>query len=57
MVSNKNKIKLIRTQKEKQSVTACCVSEKICDSWSMSELDFTLSELRELEEGGETLVP
>ena len=55
IVSNKNMIKLIRTQKEKQSVTARCVSEKICDSWSMSELDFPLSELRklEIEEGGE----
>ena len=53
IVSNKNMIKLIRTQKEKQSVTARCVSEKIWDSWSMSELDFLLSELRKLEEGGE----
>ena len=53
IVSNKNKIKLIRIQKEKQLVTAHCVSEKICDSWSMSELGFPLSELRKLEEGGE----
>ena len=53
IVSNKNRIKLIRTQKEKQPVTARCVSEKICDSWSISELDFPLSELRKLEEGGE----
>ena len=54
IVSNENKIKLIRTQKEKQSVTACCVSVKICDSLSMSELDFPLSELKKLEEGGES---
>ena len=53
-VSNENKIKLIRTQKEKQSVTPRCVSVKICDSLSMSELDFPLSELRKLEEGGES---
>ena len=49
IVSNENKIKLTRTQKEKQSVTARCVSVKICDSLSMSELDFPLSELRKLE--------
>ena len=53
IVSNKNKIKLLRTQKEKQSVTARCVSEKICDFWSMSEVDFPLSKLRKLEEVGE----
>ena len=53
IVSNK-KIKLIRTRKEKQSVTARCVSVKICDSLSMSELDFPLSELRKLEAGGES---
>ena len=54
IVSNEDKIKLIRTrnQKEKQSVTACCVSVEIYDSLSMSELDFPLSELRKLEEGG-----
>ena len=54
IVSNENKIKLIRTHKEKLSVTARCVSVKICDSLSMSELDFPLSELRKLEEGGES---
>ena len=43
--------KSIRTQKEKQSVTARCISEKICDSWSMSELDFPLIELRKLKVG------
>ena len=53
IVSNENKIKLIRTQKQKQSVTAHYVSVKICDSWSMSELAFPLSELRKLEEDGE----
>ena len=54
IVSNENKIKLIRTRKEKQSVTARCVSVKIYNSLSMSELDFPLSELRKLEEGGES---
>ena len=54
IVSNENQIKLIRTQKEKQSVTGGCVSVKTCDSLSMSELDFPLSELRKLEEGGES---
>ena len=52
IVSNENKIKLIRTQKEKQSVTASCVSVKICNYLSMSEPDFPLSELRKLKEGG-----
>ena len=56
IVSIENKVKLIRTQKEKQSVTARCVSVKIRDSLSMSELNFPLNELRKLEEGGETLV-
>ena len=54
IVSNENKIRLIRTQKEKQLVTARCVSVKICDSLSILELDFPLSELRKLEEGGES---
>ena len=53
IVSNENKIKLMSTQKEKQSVTARCVSVKICDSLSLPELDFPLSELKKLEEGGE----
>ena len=44
----------MRTQKEKQSVTASCVSVKICNSLSMSELDFPPSELRKLEEGAES---
>ena len=51
---NENNTKLIRTQNEKQSVTALHVSVKICDSLSMSELNFPLSELRKLEEGGES---
>ena len=34
-------------------MAARCVSVKICDSSSMSELDFSLSELRKLEEGRE----
>ena len=54
LVSNENKIKLMRTQNETQSVTAHCVSVKIRDSLSMSELDFLLSELRKLEESGES---
>ena len=54
IVSNENKIKLMRTQKEKQSMTVRCVIVKICDSLSMSELDFRLSELRKLEEDGES---
>ena len=54
VVSNENKIKLIRARKEKQSVTARCVSVKICDSLGMSELNFPRSELRKLEEGGES---
>ena len=54
IVSNEHKIKLTRTQKEKQLVTARCVSVKICDSLTISELDFSLSELRKLEEGGES---
>ena len=53
ILSNKNMTKSKRTEKEKQSVTARCVSEKICNSWSMSELDFPLSELTKLEEGEE----
>ena len=54
IVSNENKIKLIRAQKEKHSVTARCVIVKICDSLSMPELDFPLSELRKLPEHGES---
>ena len=54
IVSNENNIKLIRTQKEKQSVTSRCVSVKICDSLNMSELDFPLNELRKLEKGGKS---
>ena len=54
IISNESKIKLVRTQKEKQSVTARCVNVKICDFLSMSELDFPLSKPRKLEEGGES---
>ena len=34
-------------------MTAGCVSVKICDPLSMSELDFPQSGLRKMEEGGE----
>ena len=52
--SNEKKIKLTKTQMEKQSLTAPCVSVKICDSLSMSELEFLLNEVIKLEEGGES---
>ena len=54
IVSNENKIKLRRTQKEMQLVTAHWVSMNIYNSLSMSELDFHLSELRKLKEGRES---